>query len=82
MLNLNKARIMDIQTEKYALIEYITKISDVRLIEKLKEFVKASEKDFWNELSDDNKQDILDGLSKLDKGEKVDYEDFIKKARD
>lgn len=72
---------MDIQTEKYALIEYITKISDVRLIEKLKEFVKASEKDFWHELSDQDKQDILEGISELDKGQKVDYEDFISKHR-
>lgn len=32
----NKKQLMDIQTEKYALIEYITQIKDIRIIEKLR----------------------------------------------
>ncbi|MCH7399320.1 hypothetical protein MM236_15065 [Belliella sp. DSM 107340] len=72
---------MDIQTEKYALIEYITKITDVKLIKKLKDFVKASEKDFWNELTDAQRKEILQGMDELDRGEKIDYEQFMSKYR-
>ncbi|MFD2033622.1 hypothetical protein ACFSKL_02410 [Belliella marina] len=72
---------MDIQTEKYALIEYITKITDIKLIEKLKDFVKASEKDFWNELTDAQRKEILQGMDELGRGEKFDYEQFMSKHR-
>ncbi|MFH6982120.1 hypothetical protein [Marinoscillum sp. 108] len=42
---------MDIQAEKYSLIEYISQIADITLVEKLKQFVKANEQDFWNDLT-------------------------------
>jgi len=32
---------MDIQAEKYSLIEYIRQIADITLVEKLKQFVKS-----------------------------------------
>ncbi|TRX51586.1 hypothetical protein FNH22_23765 [Fulvivirga sp. M361] len=72
---------MDIQAEKYSLIEYITQIKDIGLVEKLKQFVKANERDFWNDLTEDQKSEIRQGMSELDRGEKFDYEEFMSKHR-
>jgi len=70
---------MDIQSEKYALIAYITQIKDVRLIEKLRDFVKANDKDFWHDLTEVQKKDVMEGIRELDKGKKIDYEDVMSK---
>ena len=72
---------MDIQAEKYSLIEYITQIKDASLIEKLKQFVKASERDFWNDLTDAQKEEINKGIYELDQGQKFDYEEVMSKHR-
>ncbi|GGF32921.1 hypothetical protein [Echinicola rosea] len=72
---------MDIKTEKYALIEYITQIEDLSIIEKLKEFVKANDHDFWNDLSEDQKREAKEGMNDLDSGLKFDYEDVLSKHR-
>lgn len=73
---------MDIQAEKYSLIEYITQIKDVSLIEKLREFVKANEEDFWNDLTESQKQEIRKGTQELDNGQKFDYEEVMSKYRE
>lgn len=72
---------MDIQAEKYSLIEYITQVKDSRLIEKLKQFVKANDKDFWNDLTEEQKQEIKVGLKELDEDQKSDYEQVMSKHR-
>ena len=76
-----KNRVMDIQAEKYSLIEYITQVKDIRLIEKLKQFVKANEDDFWNDLTEDQKQELKQGMKELDDGQKHDYEQVMSKHR-
>ena len=72
---------MDIQSEKYSLIEYITQITDVKKLERLLEFVKANDEDFWNDLSNDQKQEIQQGIDELERGEKFDYEELMSKHR-
>lgn len=72
---------MDIQSEKYALIAFITQIKDVRLIEKLRDFVKANDKDFWHDLTEVQKKDVMEGIRELDKGKKIDYEGVMSKHR-
>lgn len=72
---------MDIQTEKNTLIGYISQIKDVKVIERILEFVKANESDFWNDLSGDQKDEIKKGIEELGRGEKFLYEDVVKKHR-
>lgn len=72
---------MDIQSEKYSLIEYITQVKDIRIIEKLREFVNANENDFWNDLSDNQKDEIKKGMKELDNGQKFGYEEVVSKHR-
>jgi len=81
MLYLSKDKFMDIQSEKYALIAFITQIKDVRLIEKLRDFVKANDKDFWHDLTEVQKKGVMEGIRELDKGKKIDYEDVMSKHR-
>jgi len=68
---------MDIQAEKYSLIELITKVNDITVIERLKQFVKANEEDFWQELSDSQKAEIKMAIKELDKGEMFSYDEFM-----
>lgn len=72
---------MDIKAEKLNLIQYITQIDDSKIIERLKQFVKANEDDFWNDLDEDQKQEIKQGIDELNRGEKFDYEDVISSHR-
>jgi hypothetical protein len=72
---------MDIKAEKLNLIQYITQIDDSKIIERLKQFVKANEDDFWNDLDEDQKQEIKQGVDELNRGEKFNYEDVISSHR-
>lgn len=73
--------IMDIQAEKNALIEFISSVKDAQVIEKIRQFVKANENDFWNDLSDIEKQEIEKGIEQLDRGENFNYKDVMKAYR-
>ena len=44
-------------------------------------FKKEAMIDFWETLSQNQKDEILKGIEEIEKGETVDYEDFIKKHR-
>lgn len=72
---------MDIQSEKYSLIEYITQITDVKKFERLLEFVKANDEDFWNDLTNEQQQEIQQGIDELERGEKFDYEELMTNHR-
>ncbi len=78
---MEKGSTMDIQTEKYALIEYITQVKDIKVIEKLKDFVKANEQDFLNDLTENQKRELKEGVEELDKGLKFDYNKVMSKHR-
>ncbi len=61
---------MNIQAEKLGLIEWIAKLNDSAVIEKLKkihdEYAKSS--DWWDELSINEKKSIKRGLHDIEKG--------------
>ena len=72
---------MDIQAEKYSLIEYITQIKDEVVISRLKEFLKANDQDFWNDLDNSQQLEIKKGIEEIDNGETFDYEELMSKHR-
>ena len=61
---------MNIQTEKLSLIEWIAKLQDSSIIEKLKmihdNYTKTS--DWWDEISIEEKNSINRGLKDIEKG--------------
>ena len=72
---------MDIQLEKIELIKLIADMEDVSIINAVKNFFKVEKKDWWDELSDEQKFEIDKGIKDADEGKVVLYEDFMKKYR-
>ncbi|MBN2681092.1 MAG: hypothetical protein JXR58_01165 [Bacteroidales bacterium] len=68
--------IMNVQTKKYQLIEWITSIQDTRLINKLVKI--AEETDWWDNISDAEKTSINRGLQDLEEGKCLDHSEARK----
>ncbi len=71
---------MDIQAKKLDLIQWLIQLNDESLLRKI-EALQAEDKDFWNELSEDQRQEIKKGISELDAGQKHDYEQIVSRYR-
>jgi len=73
---------MDIQSEKLEVMKMILDTDNQSILESIKKiFKKAAKSDFWEPLSQEQKDDILMGINEIENGEVVDYEDFMKKHR-
>jgi len=70
-----------INSEKLALIEWITGLTDKQVIEQLKWIKEKSSEgyDWWNEISDIEKQSITSGLNDLEAGKRSTH-DEVKKS--
>ena len=70
---------MDIQAEKKTLVQLLLNTDDVTIIKKVKAvFVNTPKKDWWNELSEEQKEAIQEGLDDFENGRTVTYEEFKK----
>lgn len=58
----------------------ILNIENPKLIARLSEFLKRETQDFWEELSEIEKKEIEIGLKQLENGERIDFDDFLKKV--
>ncbi|MCK9453212.1 MAG: hypothetical protein M0Q90_16065 [Bacteroidales bacterium] len=67
---------MDIQSKKYHLIEWITQIHDTQLLDKLMKL--ATDKDWWNEISQAEKDAIEEGLQDLSENKFHDHSEVEK----
>jgi len=59
---------MDIQNAKMELIQWLTTVEDSSLIQKILELRKSETKDWWNEISDSEKESIELGISDANSG--------------
>ncbi len=64
---------MNVYAEKIKLIEWITQITDTGVLDKLLEFQRKSQSDWWDSLSDLEKNEIELGLIDLEEGNTVDH---------
>ena len=71
---------MDIQASKLELFKMIYNIEDQNIIDNLIKIVKKSQKDFWLELSESQREEIKTGINQLDSGQRISLEDFLKKV--
>ena len=71
---------MDIQASKLELFKMIYNIEDQNIINNLIKIVRNSQKDFWLELSDSQREEIKTGINQLDSGQRISLEDFLKKV--
>jgi uncharacterized protein YehS (DUF1456 family) len=70
---------MDIKTSKIELVKMILNIDSDQFIEKITAFIKKEKDDFWNDLSDEDKAEIEEGIKQLDAGKRISYQDFLNK---
>ena len=70
---------MDIQAEKIALAQLLLQTEDFTIIEKVKPIFKMEKKDWWDELSEEQKAEIEEGLRDADEGRVVPYDGFMQK---
>ena len=70
---------MDIQSSKIELVKIILNIENDKFIEKITEFIQKEKIDFWDELSVSEQEEIEKGITELNKGKRVAFNDFLKK---
>ena len=70
---------MDIQAEKIALTQLLLQTEDVTIIKKVKAIFKKEQKDWWDELTEEQKEAINEGLKDADEGRVVPFESFMQK---
>ena len=70
---------MDIQTTKLELLRIILENENSEFIQRIADFVKKEQADFWNELSVSEQIEIEQGINELDNGKRVSYESFLQK---
>ena len=66
---------------KMELIKMLIETESQQLLQKVKSVFENEKKDFWNELSDEQKQEIHEGIKELDQGERYSYEDIMRPYR-
>lgn len=70
---------MNFQDEKIEIMRLILETENPIILESIKAlFGKQETLDFWETLSDAQKEDIFNGLEDINNGKFVDYDDFMK----
>lgn len=68
---------MDIQLEKLELIKKLAETNDFAVVESIKKIFQKEKKDWWNELTDEQKADIEQGERDIENGDYVEFFSFI-----
>jgi len=72
---------MDIQLEKLEAIKKLIENEDPTIINSVKEVFSKKKKDWWDELSDEQKEDVAKSELEFEKGEHSDFESVMQKYR-
>ncbi len=69
---------MNIQLEKLDLLQTIINTNDERLILDVKEFLSNRKTDWFDGLSNEQQNDVLEGIAEADRGETVSHAEAVK----
>ena len=69
----------NIENKKLAIIQWLTSLNDVSMIDKILELKQKETKDWWNETSDEEKKSIEKGLSDAESGKLKPHSEIRKK---
>jgi hypothetical protein len=72
---------MNIQLEKLELIKLLAETNDESIITSIKNIFNSEKKDWWDELSEEQKFEIEEGEGQIKRGEFILFEDLMKKYR-
>ena len=68
---------MDIQAEKLSLVQAVLDIEDINLIKKIKNLLKSKDHNWFDDLTEEQQQDVVTGMEELDRGEGIPHEEAI-----
>ena len=68
---------MDIQLEKQEIIERLLQTNDESIIASIKSLLTKEKKDFWEELTEEQQNEISLSLQEFEEGKVSDFEEFI-----
>ena len=73
---------MNLHAEKLELVRLILDTDNPGILASVKRiFSRSKQVDFWDGLPQEQKDEIMKGIEEAEKGETVDFEEFIKKHR-
>jgi dihydrofolate reductase len=70
---------MNIELEKSKLMKLLEETNDELIIASIKKLFSSKKKDFWDELTEEQKFEIEESEREYERGEFVNFEEFIKK---
>lgn len=70
---------MNIELEKSELMKLLAETNDESVLASIKKIFTTKKKDFWDELSEEQKFEIEESEKEYERGEFVNFEEFIKK---
>lgn len=70
---------MDIQLEKREVIDILEGTDDLSIILAVKKLLTKKKKDWWDDLTEVQKEEIKEGERQIERGEYSDFESFIQK---
>lgn len=65
---------MDIQLEKLNLIKWLTDVQEPSVIERFIALKNDQQADWWDQISEEEKAEIVEGLAQADNGDVVPHE--------
>ncbi len=69
---------MDLQIEKLNILQTIINSNDEGLIMDVKALLDDRKDDWFDQLSEEQQKDVLEGLAELDRGETVSHNEVVK----
>ena len=69
---------MDLQAEKLSILQAIMSTNDESLIMDVKAFLSDRKTDWFDELSEEQQKDVLEGLAEADRGETIAHAEVVK----
>lgn len=72
---------MDIRAEKLNLLEWLAGLNDPKILKEFIKLKKTKEVDWWDEISEEERLAIDEGLAQLDRGEGIPHEQVMKEVR-
>ncbi|MEQ9285297.1 MAG: hypothetical protein RIG77_00225 [Cyclobacteriaceae bacterium] len=70
---------MDIQAEKLQLIEWIAGLHDTSILKEFITLKRSKEVDWWDEITEEERLEIQEGLTQADKGKVISHEQAMAK---
>jgi len=72
---------MDIRAEKLSLLEWLAGVNDPKTLKEFITLKKSKEVDWWDEISEEERTAIYDGLAQLNQGKSIPHEQVMREVK-